>query len=680
MSGQSGDSLSESAIGVALLRFGTFELDLRSRELRKAGALLNLPPQPFRILVLLATHPGQLATREEIQQQIWGSETFVDFEQGLNFAINRIRTTLGDDADTPRYIETLPRRGYRFVAPVEEMGARPDLSDRQPVEADAPPRPSVREGAQQAPVDVPIDLTEHTVGDGAFTEAVHEPQSVGIAQRRSWWLGLAAILAMLIASSAAGWFAWHRTEIPNSRVGPEHIRSLAVLPLENLSGDPAQEYFADGMTDELTTNLAKIRSLHVISRTTMMQYRDVHKPLPQIAQELHVDAVVEGSVVRSGSTVRITAQLIDAHHDHHLWAQSYEREVNEILIVQDTVALDIASAVKAELSPEEHESLAKHRSVEPDAYEAYLRGRNKLGSQAQEPIKDSIRDFQRAIDLDPLYAPAYSGLADAYSLMANYGVLAPKEAFPRAKAAALKVLSLDPSLAEAHASLGLVNNHYDWDWLGAEREYKRAIELSPSYAVAHLRYARYLSMVARHDEAVAEIERARELDPLSLVVQSNVGTALYYARRYDAAILQSHKTLEIDPNRVYSRIFLAMSYEQKGMYAPAIQELNKVRAYFKGAPNVGLARVYALTGRTAEARRILRELEKEGGDADWFFIAGGYAALGDKDRAFNCLEKAYVKRDFFLALLKIDPWMDRLRSDSRFQDMLRRVGLPQQIS
>jgi tetratricopeptide (TPR) repeat protein len=376
--------------------------------------------------------------------------------------------------------------------------------------------------------------------------------------------------------------------------------------------------------------------------------------------------------------VRITAQLIDARHDHHLWAQSYERQVNEILSVQDSVALDIASAVKAELSPEEHESLVRHRSVKPDAYEAYLRGRNKLGKQAQEPIKDSLQDFQHAIDLDPLYAPAYSGLADAYSLLANYGALLPQEAFPPAKAAALKALSLDPLLAEAHASLGLVKNYYDWDWPGAEREYKRAIELSPSYATAHLRYARYLSMVARHDEAIAEIERAGELDPLSLVIQQNVGIVLYYARRYDAAILESRKTLEIDPNRVYARIFLALSYEEKGMYREAIQEQERVKAYFKGAPTVGLAHVYALSGRTSEARRILRELEqKEDSDSAWFAIASGYAALGEKDHAFNLLEKAFEQHDFFLPTLAVNPWMDPLRSDSRFQDLLRRIGLPE---
>ena len=667
--------LSESTIHEALLRFGAFELDLRSGELRKGGVLLNLPPQPFKILVLLATHPGQLVTREKIQREIWGSGTFVDFEQGLNFAINKIRMTLGDEAGTPRYIETLPRRGYRFIAPVEETRAHGSLLEQRLHEPGATLQPSAREGPQEAALPARIGSTEHTSGSAASEGTVHEAQSATANQGTLRWRTGLALAALLTVCIAAGLFIWHGTRFQTAQAGPVQIHSLAVLPLANLSGDPSQDYFADGMTDELTTNLAKIRSLLVISRTTMMQYRDAHKPLPQIAEELHVDAVVEGSVVCSGSTVRITAQLIDARHDHHLWAQSYERQVTEILSVQDSVALDIASAVKAELGPEEHESLARHRSIKPDAYESYLRGRSKLGKQAPDAIKDSLQDFRRAIDQDPLYAPAYSGLADAYSLLANYGALPPQEAFPPAKAAALKALSLDPSLAEAHASLAFVKNHYDWDWTGAEREYKRAIELSPSDAIAHLRYARYLSYLARFDEAIAEIKHAQELDPLSLVIQNNVGIVLYYARRYDAAILESRKTLEIDPDRVWSRVFLALSYEQKGMYREAIQEQERVKAYFKGAPTVGLAHVYALSGRSSEARLILRELEKEDG-YDWLSIAADYAALGEKDRAFHWLEKAYEEHDFFLPTLAVNPWMDPLRSDPRFRDLLRRIGLP----
>jgi TolB-like protein/DNA-binding winged helix-turn-helix (wHTH) protein/Tfp pilus assembly protein PilF len=636
----------QSRAASRVLRFGIFEADLHSRELRKQGLQIKLQDQPFQVLTFLLEHAGEIVTREQLRQKLWPGDTFVDVDNSVNAAINRLREALGDSAENPRFVETLPRRGYRFVAPVTEVKSR-----------ESGPAPEDTDSANQS-------------RSGEF-------RTGGKFKAGRPWARLSVALALVTTLGGASVWAWERWLASRSF----HMTSLAVLPLANLSGDPSQDYFADGMTDELTTNLATIRSLRVISRTTMMQYRDAHKPLPKIAEELHVDAVVEGSVVRSGNNVRITAQLIDARHDRHLWAQSYEREVKEILNCQDAVALDIASAVKAALSPEEHEILARPRSVKPEAYEAYLRGRNKLGKQAQEPIKDSLQDFQHAIDLDPLYAPAYSGLADAYSLLANYGALLPQEAFPPAKAAALKALTLDPSLAEAHASLGLVMNHFDWDWAGAEREYKRAIELSPSYAIAHLRYARYLSMVARHDEAIAEIERARELDPLSLVIQSNVSTALYYARRYDASILESRKTLEIDPNRVWSRVFLALSYEQKGMYSEAIQEQERVQAYFKGAPTVGLAHVYAVSGRTSEGRRILKELEQsKDSDSAWLGIAGAYAALGEKGRAFNCLEKAYAKRDFFLPTLAVNPWMDSLRADPRFHDLLRRLGLAQRRS
>jgi TolB-like protein/DNA-binding winged helix-turn-helix (wHTH) protein len=645
---------------MSVLRFGAFVLNPLTGELRKGAALLNIPPQPFKVLVLLATHPGELVSREAIQREIWGKETFVDFDQGLNFAINKIRTTLGDSAATPRYIETLARRGYRFIASVETMSPEPasfglQLDNREQDSDNVSLRPAVEQGAALEETSKP--------------EAPSTPGRYGLGRTAAVLCATGALLVAMNARPIRDRFGTH----PVSK----QIRSLAVMPLQNLSGDKEQAYFADGLTDELTTNLAGVRSLHVISRTTMMQYRDTHMPLRQIGRELHVDAVVQGSVIRSGRTVRITAQLIDAGSDHHRWAQSYERDVSEILTVQDSLALDIAAAIRAELSPEEHEARAQPRSVNPDAYEVYLHGRNKLGKQARESIRESIQDFQRAIDLDPMYASAYSGLSDAYTLMANYGALLPRDAFPRAKAAAFKALSLDPLLAEAHASLGLVKNYYDLDWPGAEGEYKRAIALSPSYATAHLRYARFLSMAARHDEAIQEIERARGVDPLSMVIQSNAGSILYHARRYDAAILQSRKTLEIDPNRVYARIFLAMCYEQKGMYPQAIQELERSRAYFGGAPSVGLAHVYALTGRTAEARRILAALEKEGDNADWYFIAGVYAALADKASAFICLEKAYAKRDFFLASLKVDPYMDPLRSDARFQDLLRHVGPPE---
>ena len=636
-------------------QFGQFVLDLERYELRRDGQAAKLERQPMELLILLTQKRGGLVTRDEIIARLWGEDVFLDVDQGINNGIRKIRTALRDDPDRPRFVETVVGRGYRFIAKIDETGpgsataeaTTVSVEDRSKKATDPQTKPELQTPTTRAPV-------------RPFWQRYRNPLALS---------GL-AILALLIA----GFYARQTDSWLPRRQSPL-VRSIGVLPLENLSGDPAQDHFADGMTDELTTNLARIGSLRVISRTTMMQYRGTRKRSPEIARDLNIDALLEGSVVRSGSKVRITAQLIDARHDRHMWAQSFEREVSEILDVQDSVALDIASEVKAELSPELRESLSKHRSVKPEAYESYLMGRSKLRTQSPNAIRESVLDFQHAIDLAPLYSEAYSGLADAYTLMADYEVLSPREAFPRAEAAAVKALSLDPLAAEAHVSLGLVKNYYQWDWDGAEREFKRAIELSPSYASAHLQYSRFLTMEGRHDESIAEIDRARGLDPLSLVIASNAGHAFYYARRYDSAIEQFRQTLAIDPNRVYARLFLGIAYEQNGMYPQSTEELEKVRVHFNGTPSVALAHVYARTGRGTEARQILTQLESDGSDADWFFIAEGYAGLGDKELAFRCLEKAYQKHDFFLPWIKVDPWMDPLRSDARFKSFLRRVGL-----
>jgi TolB-like protein/DNA-binding winged helix-turn-helix (wHTH) protein/tetratricopeptide (TPR) repeat protein len=663
-------SLKASATNGSFLRFGVFELCLTSGELRKAGTVLRLPPQPFRILALLATQAGQTVTREAIQQEIWGGETFVDFEQGLNFAINKIRTTLGDNADSPRYIQTLPRRGYRFIASVEAVGGHRDVLGQDseemphPLQSSSQPADALVKSQSGSP-ERDGSSQQHTAQGGVVSK------NRSFLRRLSIVFGLAVILVL-----AAIWTSDKWRTLAQAHAGPPHITSIAVLPLDNLSSDRDLGYFADGLTDELTANLAKIRSLYVISRTTMRQYPGSGKALPQIAKELHVDAVVEGSVVRSGSTVRITVQLIDGHSDRDLWVQPYEREVNETLKlkVQDWIALDVASQIKAKLVPEQHGSF-RGAPVKPEALEAYLRGQSQLGKQSAEAIKNSMSNFQHAIEVDPSFAPAYSGLSDTYSLLASYGALPPREAFPQAKAAATKALELDPSLGEAHVSLGFVKSHYEWDWAGADREYKRAIELNPAYAIGHLRYSRHLSMLGRHDEAIAEIKRAEELDLLCLVIKGYVGQTFYYARRYDPAIEQLRNALEIDPGRIYARIFLARSYEQKRMYPESMREFEKARDNSNPAPSVGLARIYAVSGRPLEARRILKQLEKPKDEAEWFLIAGGYAALGEKDHAFDCLEKAYQKHDFFLPFLKVDPYMDPLRSDARFTSLLQRIGL-----
>src|ERR1017187_1961716 len=446
-----------AAASQSRVRFGVFELDLRTGELRKSGILLHLPPQPSKVLALLVSRPAQLVTREEIRNQIWGNDTVVDFEHGLNFAIKKIRDTLGDDPETPRYIETLPRRGHRFIAPVETAsasGAHPDAGAR-------------------------VTLT------GATPRAAFLRKRWTVATTAGVFVGLAATLVGL---NVAGLRDQLLKANPRRSAVRPRIESVAVLPFENLSGDPAQEYFADGMTEELVTNLGEISALRVISRTSVMRFKGSRKPLPEIARELGVDAIVEGTVARSGNHVRITANLLHAPTDRHLWAGSYDSELEDVLVLQDKVARSVAGAVRIKLMSPEQIHHAGPRRVNPEAYQAYLKGRYYTSQWTEEGFKKASASFREAIDLDPTYAPAYEGLAGVYSSLATWGLQPSTEAYPLAKAAALKALELDAGLAEAHAALGQIKLAFDWDWSGAEQELKRAIVLNLNSSTAHFCY------------------------------------------------------------------------------------------------------------------------------------------------------------------------------------------------
>jgi TolB-like protein/DNA-binding winged helix-turn-helix (wHTH) protein/tetratricopeptide (TPR) repeat protein len=673
--------------GVSLLRFGAFELDLRTGELRKAGSLISLPPQPFRILALLASHAGQLVTREEIQRQIWGSETFVDFERGLNFAINKIRKALGDDAETPRYIETLARRGYRFVAPVENVGSPLEPPGLGRVRAD-PESPTEPEGAgtgiATAPSAPPPGVRPpSTQGRRAMGVGISEhPQSSTWTVRNlllpeDWPLRLGGLLAMLLVGIGVGWLLWHRSMSQLGRAPKGRIQSLAVLPLENLSGDKEQQYFADGMTEALITDLGKVSALRVISRTSTMQYRGAKKPLPQIARDLNVDAVVEGAILRSGDRVRITAQLIQARTERHLWAEAYERNMRDILALQSEVARDITNEIQIKLTPQEQAHLASVHPVNPQAYEAYLRGRFYLEKWTGDGASAAIGYFQEATRIDPKYAEAYAGLAESY---ATFTPLPPSEAIPKARIAVAKALELDEKLAEAHASLAIIRFFHDWDWSGAEREFKRAIELNPNYGEAHHFYSHYLMAMGRTADSLAESQRNLELDPLSPAPNLHLGWHYLFARQYDQAIEQERKTLQMDPNYVQAHDQLGRAYEQKGMYQEAVAEFRRA-VTLSGEETgslVSLAHAYAVSGQKAEAKKLLVKLNARSkrGD-DWpSGMAELYAGFGDKDKAFHWLEKGYEERDTGMALLlKASPRLDPVRSDRRFQSLLHRAGL-----
>jgi TolB-like protein/DNA-binding winged helix-turn-helix (wHTH) protein/Flp pilus assembly protein TadD len=602
-------------------------VELRAGELRKHGLRVRLQEQPFRVLALLLEHPGEVVTREELQRRLWPADTFVDFDHGLNKAINKLREALGDSADSPRFVETVARRGYRFLADVK--------------------------GPDAVLVDAPA-LPEHRLPSLVWRVSA---------------LGLVLLTAALVT-----WRLHSRT-----RPSPV-IRSLAVLPLESLSSDASQDYFADGMTDELISDLGQISALRVISRTSVMAYKHARKPLPQIARELNVDAVVEGTVLRSGEQVRITAQLIEASSDKHLWSQSYEGELRDTLALQSKVAGAIAEQIRINLNPQEQAALKNVRVVNPEAYESYLKGRYFWNKRTAAGLKVALAYFNQAIDEDPNYAPAHSGLADTYALLADweYGVMTPKEALPKAKAAAIKALELDSSLGEAHNSLAFCLDVFDWDLDAAEKEFRRAIELNPSYATAHQWYASHLIVLGRNDDAIAEMRKAETLDPLSLIISADLADFLVIAHSYDESIRESRKTIEMDPSFALAHNQLGQAYLQKQMPDEAVAELQKGVQLSGGSPTIiaNLARAYVASDKRSEAVKLLGDLMKRSNPSSSHAseIAMIYVALRDTDQALNWLEKGYEER--FNPSVLLRPGFDPLRSNPRFQDLLRRIGLP----
>ena len=621
----------------ASFRFGVFEVDLRAGELRKRGVKIRLQQQPFQILEMLLRRPREVVTRDELRNELWPGDTFVDFDHGLNKAINKIREALGDSAENPRFVETVARRGYRFIAEVDA----PDGAD-----------------SLKAPELERRDL----------------PAEVAISKKSVWsWAWKSTAVIVILASTALLlWMA--RANRP-----PASIRSLAVLPLESLSADASQDYFADGMTDELITDLGQISQLRVISRTSIMTYKGVRKPLPQVARELNVDAVVEGTVLRSGNKVRITAQLIQAPADEHLWAKSYEGDLRDTLALQGQVARAIAEQVRITLTQHEQAALQNAKVVNPEAYEAYLKGRYFWNKRTAESLKTAKDYFDQAIAKDPNYAQAYSGLADTYALLGDwqYGVMSPKEALPKAKDAAARAIELDDTVGEAHTSLAFCLDGFDWDFQSAEKEFQRGIELSPNYATAHHWYAWHLGLLGRYTEAVTEMRKAQSLDPLSLIINADLAELLLIAHSYDESIKQSRKTIEMDPNFALAHNQLGQAYLQRQMPEEAIPELQKAVRLSGDSPtcSANLARAYVASSRRNDAVKFLNDLKRRSnpGYSNAPEIAAIYVALGDKDQALSWLERGYQER--FNPGVLLRPGFDPLRADLRFQDILRRIGL-----
>jgi TolB-like protein/DNA-binding winged helix-turn-helix (wHTH) protein/tetratricopeptide (TPR) repeat protein len=624
-----------------VVRFADFELDLRTGELRRDGTSLRLQPQPAKVLVLLVSRAGEIVTRQDLARGVWGSETFVDFEGGLNFAIRQIRSALEDDAEHPRFLETLPKRGYRFTAPVSATPALSEIEKPPPAPASSP-RP----------------------------------------RRLVLRYGLVCLAAAVIAVTLAFVFDWgHLRQRWSSLKSAPRIESLAVLPLHNLSHDPEQEYFSDGMTDELITDLAKVGSLRVISHTSVERYKETKRPLPEIARELGVDAVVEGTILRSGDHVRITAQLIDARSDRHLWAESYERDLRDVLALQSEVASDIATEIQIKVTSHAITPSGRSHPINPEAHEAYLKGRYFWNKRSEEDVRKGIAYFEQAIRIDPDYAVAYAGLAQSYIVLNGHRVLPATEAYLKVRTTALKALELDESLAEAHTSLGSFKWEYEWDKSGAEKEFRRAIALNPSNATAHQWYAEELVAIGRGDEALAEIKRAQKLDPLSLPISVVAGWILYCRHDYDQAIAQYRRTLEMDASFPIAHLYLGRAYVQKGNLEQAIVE-GQIATRLSGDHPFHMAWLgyaYARAGNRNAALRILHQLEVISRQrfVASHDIAAIYAGLGEHSKAIAWLNKAYDERSYTVLQLEVEPEFDSLRSDPRFQNLVHRVGLSQ---
>jgi TolB-like protein/DNA-binding winged helix-turn-helix (wHTH) protein/Tfp pilus assembly protein PilF len=643
----------ETGPSARLLRFGVFEVDLLAGELRRSGAKLRFPGQPFQVLAILLERPGGVVTREELRKRLWADGTFVDFDHNLNAAINKIREVLGDSAERPRFVETLPRRGYRFIARVE------------PVAPPSPPAPSV----------------------AAVSDRRSAMRTSPLQRWRGWLLAVGgavvALAVLVLALNVAGLRERLLRTVGAVREPPLQIQSLAVLPLENLSGDPQQEYFADGMTEELITDLGKISALRVISRTSVMRYKGTKKPLPEIAKELNVDAVVEGTVLRSDDRVRITANLLDARADRHLWSETYERDLGDVLMLQGEVARAITNEIQIKVTPQEHARLASTRPVNPAAHEAYLKGQFFFNKLTKEDLLKAIECAQQAIQIDPGYAAAYGLLASSYweSSVTGFGDLPNREAAQRTRAAAMKALELDDTLAEAHVGLGSVLDRNDWDWGGAEREFKRAIELNPSFGRAHAMYAFDLMLVGRAAESIREAKRALELDPFSAHSYLTITLMYHYnLRQYDQSLEYARKWLEMFPNNPGGYDWLANNLVAKGLYDEAIEARQKWMTLRRERAEdiAALGRAYEVGGIRGVWRWELERAKERSARAEVSpeYFANRYARLGEKDKAFEWLEKGYQQRDHDMAFVRGHPAYDKLRSDPRFHDLLRRMNFP----
>src|SRR5579863_2097934 len=640
------------------VRFDAFEVDMRSGEVHKHGIRLKLHRQPFQVLSLLLEHPGDVVTRSELRQKLWPGDTFVDFDTGLNSAVKKLRYVLCDSAEEPRYIETLPRRGYRFIAQVQNG----DLSTGvAPIESIAviPFRPNpIEEGLRaERPADGEVDV-----------------RPTGTSRARLW-LALGSVASLALIAVTYVMFPGHTGHASQTK-----IKSLAVLPLSNLSGDSTQEYLADEMTEELCGRLARIHDLRVISRTSVMRFKGTKLSVPEIAKMLGVDALVEGSVIRQGNRIRVHAQLIRGSTDEHLWSDEYDGELGDVLALESEVAQSIARRVEVKVTGEEHARLVTARHVSPEVYESYLKAEDEFSKSSDRAgFERSIAYFEETIGKDANFAPAYVGLAKAYERLGSVPVGGPpKETHPKMMSAARKAIELDPDLSAPHVLLAGAYQK-QWQWSNAAAEFKRALELNSNDAGAYVGYAKWLMCQGRTDEALAWAQRARDLDPVGaaddLLGAPGItkGWILFHARRYDEAITELRSD---DPDHWY----LGLALIANGQPDEAIPVLERALGPDRNPTVMGvLVRAYAHAGRREEGLRLLDELKRRQRTTyvPTAAFINAYLGLGDNEQALAWLERAYQEQSNIMQLIKVHPFFDPLRGDPRFEDLVHRVGLDQ---
>lgn len=621
-------------------RFGGYEVDVEANELRKHGIRIKLQDQPFRILLLLLHNAGAVVSRDELRRQLWPNDTFVDFDNGLNAAIRRVRDALTDSADNPRYIETVPRHGYKFIAPVERISESP---------------PALPQESSVAPSGL-------------------------IAVRNRSWLPLTAlgiVLCLLLLGLIFGFVLFRRSRRRATTLHSGPVR-LVVLPFTNLTGDPSQEYFSDGLTEEMITQIGGMDPAHmaVIARTSVMHYKNTAKTVAEIGHELGVDFILEGSVRRAGERVRVSAQLIEVNSQMHLWARDFDRQLSDVLVMESDVAEQIAQQVEINLTPRP----TRPARVNPDAYDSYLRGRYYWNRRTEQDLLRAIQLFEDATTHDPRYAPAFAGLADCYIMLGNWSFLRASEAYPEAKANAQKAVALDPNLADAEASLAFARFLYDWDWQTAERGFRRAINLNPNYASAHHYYAVYLISAGQTKDALNQITQAEQLDPFSPIIGAVHAWIYYLAGDYDAAIRQAAGVLDTDKDYAPAHMYIAEAQIQKHEYTDAIEHLQQAIASGNNSTELlaHLGQAYAGAGNRAMAEQVLMQLHNAANNryVAGFALAEICAALHQNDCALQYLERAAEERFPWLVQLRIEPAFSSLRNDSAFEKIVEQIRAP----